>query len=342
MKHRYSELDAIRGIAALMVVLYHYTVRYGEIYIFPVQPLFNFELGLYGVQLFFIVSGFVIFLTLNKTTRAIDFVVSRFSRLYPPYWFAVILTFLVVSIFSLPGREVTLRTAMINLTMLQDWLRVDRVDGVYWTLAVELSFYIIMFVLFVTKQLKRIEVISTVWLLIIIGLNFLSSINVIQLHGAIKLMLLLEYGNLFIAGIMFYKIMHQQRWVHFAILLLALITEFHMHGNVAWLVALYFAIFLAFTKGFLQIFAIKPLIFLGTISYSLYLIHQNIGYVIIRVLESQGLATPITMLVVPLAISVAIATIMQRYIERPSLNLIRNNWKKYSAFSSNKKSIAVN
>jgi len=61
MKQRYYELDAIRGIAALMVVLFHYTVGYGQIYGYSIDPAFTFELGKYGVLLFFMVSGFVIF-----------------------------------------------------------------------------------------------------------------------------------------------------------------------------------------------------------------------------------------------------------------------------------------
>ena len=52
MKQRYSELDAIRGIAVLMVALFHYSVRYGQIYGYSVEPEFSFNLGEYGVQLF--------------------------------------------------------------------------------------------------------------------------------------------------------------------------------------------------------------------------------------------------------------------------------------------------
>ena len=157
---RYTELDALRGIAALMVVFFHYSVRYGQIYGYPVDTVFHFNIGQYGVQLFFIISGFVIFLTLDKTSFAVDFLVSRFSRLYPAYWIAITLTFLIVTIFSLPGREVSIKIAIINLTMFQKWLGVADVDGVYWTLAVELSFYFIMFLLFTTKQINRIDFIS--------------------------------------------------------------------------------------------------------------------------------------------------------------------------------------
>jgi peptidoglycan/LPS O-acetylase OafA/YrhL len=327
MKQRYSELDAIRGIAALMVVLFHYTVRYGQIYEYSINPIFSFELGKYGVQLFFIVSGFVIFLTLDKTVNAIDFVVSRFSRLYPAYWVSVILTFVIVYTFSLPGREVDLQSALVNLTMIQKWLEVDNVDGVYWTLAIELSFYLIMYILFITKQLKNIFNVTIVWLLMIIVVRFLETNNIIQIHWALKLLFLLDYGELFIAGIMFYKIMHNDNLSNYIILLLVLGTEYYLHGKLAYLIAGYFFLFLLFAKGYLHILSLKPLVYLGTISYSLYLIHQNIGYIIIRNLENYGLINPISIIIIPLVISIGVATIMQIYIEKPTLLFIRNRWK---------------
>lgn len=130
MKTRLSELDALRGIAALMVVIGHYTARYNDFYT-PISFPFKFEYGGYGVQLFFLISGFVIFLTLNKTRHPLEFVVSRFSRLYPAYWVAVLLTFTLISIFSLPDTITTPSTydALVNLTMLQRWFRIGILMG---------------------------------------------------------------------------------------------------------------------------------------------------------------------------------------------------------------------
>ena len=328
MKRRYSELDAIRGVAVIMVLLYHYTIRYGDIYEHSIEPLFHFEFGHYGVQLFFMVSGFVIFLTLNKTNYAIDFIISRFSRLYPAYWFAVLLTFLAVTLFSLKGRENSLGEAIINLTMLQKWLGVSDVDGVYWTLIVELTFYLIMLLLFINKQLKNIEYIAIIWLTIIIIAPITEFMFSITIHWTIKLLFLLKYGNLFIAGIMFYKIMHQAKNIHYIILAIALVSEFHLYGTTLGLfVSAYFLMFLLFVKGYLALLAQRPLIFLGTISYSLYLIHQNIGYIIIQKLELYNLATPISVIVTPLAVTLLIATLMQHYVEKPTLKLIRDRWK---------------
>jgi peptidoglycan/LPS O-acetylase OafA/YrhL len=327
MNQRYSELDAIRGIAALMVVLYHYSVRYGQIYEYPVDPLFSFDIGKYGVQLFFIVSGFVIILTLDKTNHAIDFIVSRFSRLYPAYWVAVILTFSIVYLFSLPGREVDIESALINMTMVQQWLNVANVDGVYWTLAVELSFYFFMFILFITKQLVRINLIAAVWLGIIIGCKALERNSSMEIHELLKLLFLLEYGNLFIAGIMFYKIMHRESYISYFILFICLITEYYLHGKLAYLITAYFFVFYLFVTNRLKVLIVKPLVYLGSISYSLYLIHQNVGYVVINEMKPFNILNPASIIMAPMALSLLLATLMQKYIERPSLVFIRNKWK---------------
>src|SRR6266446_6407653 len=85
---RFEELDALRGVAALSVILFHYLHQYDAIYGKDGVLLFgalNWPSGIYGVYLFFMISGFVIFMTLRGARDWLDFVVSRFSRLYPAY-----------------------------------------------------------------------------------------------------------------------------------------------------------------------------------------------------------------------------------------------------------------
>jgi peptidoglycan/LPS O-acetylase OafA/YrhL len=88
---RLVEIDALRGVAALAVVLFHYTTHFTKLFGASPPPTISFSMGHYGVNLFFIISGFVIFMTLEKTLRPMDFVVSRFSRLFPTYWVAIVL-----------------------------------------------------------------------------------------------------------------------------------------------------------------------------------------------------------------------------------------------------------
>jgi peptidoglycan/LPS O-acetylase OafA/YrhL len=97
-QNRLFELDVLRGIAALGVVMYHYTTHYDELYGHSQKVLIYFPFGQYGVELFFIISGFVIFMSLERTKSSLDFIVGRFSRLYPAYWTAVILTFTIVTV----------------------------------------------------------------------------------------------------------------------------------------------------------------------------------------------------------------------------------------------------
>ena len=92
-KKRIAEIDTLRGLAALWVVFYHYTYRYGQIYGENLLPWTVFKHGYLGVQVFFVISGFVIYLTLERRNNLLDFAVSRFSRLFPVYWAAIGVTF---------------------------------------------------------------------------------------------------------------------------------------------------------------------------------------------------------------------------------------------------------
>ncbi len=86
-------LDGLRGIAAFGVLLYHFTTRYPDFGSFVSPPPFTFPEGKFGVHLFFIISGFVIFRTVECAKRPLDFVKSRFVRLYPAFWLSLLIVF---------------------------------------------------------------------------------------------------------------------------------------------------------------------------------------------------------------------------------------------------------
>ncbi len=112
---RVGELDALRGLAVLSVVAFHYTTFYQQEQ-GHLQPLgFGFPAGNYGVHLFFLISGFVIFMSLERTRSAMDFAVSRFSRLFPAYWAAMAITAAVVYTISLYLLHQAIGFALIHL-----------------------------------------------------------------------------------------------------------------------------------------------------------------------------------------------------------------------------------
>lgn len=330
-KKRIEELDSLRGLAALMVFFYHVTTRYNELFGHQVNPLFSFDKGETGVYLFFIISGFVIFLTLNHTKSAQDFIVSRFSRLYPAYWCAIALTVITLGYFGLSGREVSLAQTLFNLTMLQEWFHIDHVDGVYWTLTIELSFYLMMLGLFISKQLPKMITIGLIWLGLIAGNIVLNDIVDVRLGTNLERLLVLEFGNLFIAGIYFYTLYFKDAGKKSALLLLpiffALGLEYFLRPDTFHYVAGYFAAFYFFTRGWLTWLINKPLVYLGTISYSFYLIHQNISYVIINELYKTTWANAYSVIAIPLVITLAMASVICHCVEKPALKAIRNLWK---------------
>lgn len=322
---RLGELDVLRGLAACAVMLFHYTVRYREVFAPGGPPAHANPLGETAVHLFFMISGFVIFMTLSKTRTALDFIVSRFSRLFPVYWAAVLLTFTVLTLAPLPGRTPGLVQLLANLTMLQRWLHVPEVDGVYWTLAVELSFYAIMLAVFLAEWLRRIEWFVIPWLLLEGAWAFLGHRH--ALPKVVEISLLLKYAHLFLAGILFYRLRAEGATpARHALLACCFATHAALNGPVAALFAAgFFAAFYALACDRLAWIAVRPLAFLGAISYSLYLVHQNIGYVVMRALDT--LPRPLQVSAAA-AVAVFLASALTFFIERPSLRAIRNFYKK--------------
>ncbi|MFF4101612.1 acyltransferase family protein [Streptomyces sp. NPDC001903] len=153
---RLGWLDALRGIAALVVVLHHFEVLrmlpFGE----TVRQ--NFDLGLFGVMLFFIVSGYIIPASLERRGDVRGFWIGRLFRIHP----AVIVAF-VAALLMLPagdGSVALLRTGddlaslVANGLMLQDLLGVVNGMNVTWTLCYEMVFYFLVTALF-TRGLHR-------------------------------------------------------------------------------------------------------------------------------------------------------------------------------------------
>jgi peptidoglycan/LPS O-acetylase OafA/YrhL len=339
---RYTELDALRGIAALAVVLFHFTFGIDNGWYTISPDKFYFRYGNLGVHLFFFISGFVIFMTLEKTKNSVSFIVSRFSRLYPAYWAAIFTTVLLTTLLSVPFQQgiYSFKQVLVNLTMLQYWLKVENVDGAYWTLAVELTFYFIMWIIYVFKKLHYIEWISLIWLTISLVFALLD----IPLAKYINAILILKYAPLFISGILFYKIKTgQSNAYHHILVFLSFIVEtivLYSTGAdfvVYTVITCYYAIFYLFVYGLMKFLNNKALLFLGSISYTLYLIHENIGMAIIywfkKIADIQIIYLPIT-----IAIVILIASFITIYIEKPAMKWIRESYKK----SELKKKLAVN
>ena len=323
---RLVELDALRGLAALGVVAFHYTTFYQQ-QIGHRPPLpFGFAIGNYGVHLFFLISGFVIFMTLERTRGAMDFVVSRFSRLFPAYWAAIALTAAVVYTVGLPQQRLGLRDLALNATMLQQFLGGEHLDGSYWTLQVELFFYLQMLAWWMLGALRHVRWIVLGWLALALAYGE-SAQHQLHFSWALRELLIVRHIPFFALGIVFYRI-HRDgaRLPDLALLPCCLGVIAFEHGSTLLLVGLACClVFMAFVRGWLRPLRAGPFVFLGTISYSLYLLHQAIGLALIHRMEAAGVPSPAAV-AAAVAACVALATAVALGVERPAMQAIRTAW----------------
>lgn len=328
---RFQEIDSLRGLAAISVVLFHYTTRYNEVFGHATPAPFSVPWGHYGVNLFFIVSGFVIFMTLNRTFRPFDFVVSRFTRLYPAYWVAVTTTFVIVGWLGLPGREVGLPTGIANLAMFHGLLNFKHVDGVYWTLEVELLFYAWALLAFGTRQLSRIHVAISALLVLRLTYFTFEQLLDVRLSYTIERLLILQYIPWFACGIMIYRLTAKDQFKSTPLDIAVLISSILIIGIVnsfgvgVLAAALSFTVWAAAT-GYLSFLKHPVLIWFGAISYTLYLLHENIGFAVMRKTQAAGISVAASMLVAGV-VSLVLATLISRYIEKPAMNWLRSQYK---------------
>lgn len=331
--NRLSQLDALRGIAAMLVVLFHFTTRYDELYQHTGPTLFSLPWGHLGVNLFFMISGFVIFMTLERTARPMDFVVSRASRLYPAYWVAIALTFGITHWLGLPGKEVDAASALMNLTMVHSFAGVPNVDGVYWTLEVELLFYAWAFLCYRLRLLGHVHLILAALFALRLAYHLAALWFQVDLPWIGARLLILPFIGWFGAGIMVYRLAQggalwkRDMAVLAAAVLLVGVADAPGMGLLMAALAL---VLYGAARGRLRLLDNRVMVGLGTISYSLYLLHENIGWAVMRQLEARGVSPDLAIAAV-LVLVCCMAAAVTMLVERPAMAWVRSRYRRISA-----------
>jgi peptidoglycan/LPS O-acetylase OafA/YrhL len=327
LRSRLSEIDALRGIAALLVVLFHLTSRYDTIYGHTSAPVISLSWGHYGVNLFFMISGFVIFMSLDRTRTALDFVVSRLSRLFPTYWAAIIITTLVVAILGLPDRELSLRDTLANFSMIHNLFGVAHVDGVYWTLEIEMIFYCWALIAFSVGWLSKVHLLVAILLSTRLVDFWCQRYFQFEFPALISHLLILKQIAWFGAGIMIYRIVtgSATRRKDLVLLLGAIALTTIVEGYRLGAIMLVCATVL-YSAAVGRLPLNRPwLIWLGTVSYPWYLIHQNVGYAFIRHFGSMNLPSNIAIGLAGL-ISITLAYLLLVFVDRPAIKWLRHQY----------------
>lgn len=296
-------LESLRGIAALCVALYHY----------PSSSFLYFKHGHTAVYFFFVLSGFVITLNyidrINNFKDLINFQIKRFYRLYPTHIFILfivlfvqILKYLVVNYTQMQSGQApfshlyTLKDFIANLLLIQsifNYFYYLSWNGAAWSISTEFYTYVIFGALFMVSKKSLIPLIIFIYLVIKIFKftifsyfeNFYSIFNTFFFTciyyfsiGSFSYHIYKYFLNKFFINNFFSII--------FVILLflLKLFEEniFLQYQEIIYVLIILTTIFLKKNTYVYKFLNSKLLIFLGTISYSFYLIHQTVIYLFIQ------------------------------------------------------------
>jgi peptidoglycan/LPS O-acetylase OafA/YrhL len=343
---RLGALDGMRGIAVLLVVIYHY---FGRFTVAEGQPLYPYGDvfarwplvmdGQVGVDLFFMISGFVIFESLRRSGSPLAFAARRANRLVLPMVGMSLLTFCVLSVLPTPYFPVHLADFAPSWTFTTPgfwrWLdpEVSFVDPVYWTLFIEVRFYLLMAVLWFAlgrSEARATAAIAVVALLAVTAQGFALQQGLTGWSGALDLLLFPAHICLFACGVL-YNRLHRgvaTSLEKVALALLAVLGALRVIGApddpalfinlIVWL-ALFHAGFILVARrspliGWLRW---QPLVGIGLISYSLYLVHQGVGLALISRLPSNWpLPLQLAGVALVMALVTAIAWLSWRLLEQ--------------------------
>jgi peptidoglycan/LPS O-acetylase OafA/YrhL len=341
---RLRALDGLRLVAALMVAGYHYGGRGGEVAEawgtspktqFPTLHSW-FAYGCLGVEIFFVISGFVICMSgWGRPLRS--FFASRVSRLMPAYWVAVVATTAVFALPVVAFEAVSPSDALVNLTLLQQPLGADRVLGVCWTLWVEVRFYALfaLCVVLPGASRRRVVLFCAVWTLA-------AAVADAADEPLLDLVLMPEYAPYFIGGMGIYLLHRDRRDVTaWGIVAVSWLTGQHYAVADLWhpstpgqfsyrsasviiaVVTLGFLAVLAIALGRLRRADWRWLTTAGALTYPFYLLHEHLGWVVIEGLH-QGLGLPsATTLAATVVLMLGLAWLLHRYVERRATPLLR-------------------
>ncbi len=294
---RINELDLLRLFAALAVVLFHYSFRG---YAADAMSIMSYPLlasaskyGYLGVELFFMISGFVILMTAaNGSLRG--FVISRIVRLYPAFWACCTITFLATIAIGKPRYSASIGQYLFNMTMLSGFLGIPSIDGAYWSLFVELRFYALIAIILVIGRIHQAQAFIFLWLVVSVALE-------IQPIGKLRYLLITDYSAFFIAGATYFLIwskgLSQTRvaivtisWWLAMFQSIKGLRGFEAHYStkmngyiVAGIITTFFLVMMLASLRRTGLVGRSRWLLAGVLTYPLYLLHQNIGFMVFNI-----------------------------------------------------------
>jgi peptidoglycan/LPS O-acetylase OafA/YrhL len=329
-RDRFTLVDGLRGLASVSVVLYHAVEGNHITSLYSLMPgaiRVLLENGNCGVAIFFVLSGFVIAHSLYGQTLTYwsvgRFMAKRSIRLDPPYWTAIAMTmaFSTLAAAVVQGRPVEEYSPMqiiAHLFYLQDLTGFKSINPVFWTLCFEVQFYLVFALILLTRSgwiLLAAFLVSLLWPLQIVP----------EYTG---LFTTLWYG--FLLGVGAYLSWNKENLVPWFLAYAVTVAAAGLYrGDVFMVVCVATSLVLlgsARSKKLTTFLNWRWLQFLGSISYSLYLVHNPITGASFRVgyiLTTRTAATEAAWWLVSTLVCILTATMVWALIEKPSIKLSR-------------------
>lgn len=344
---RILELDALRAISCINLLLFHFTYVYQNKYGFSSPLGFTFPYGKYGVQLFFMLSGLVNAMTLLSKRKPGDFLAARCIRILPSYWLVIVLNLILFACLPMFAHVSTLEETAANLTTMPRLFGFETMEPVTWTLQIEMLFYGFLMIMLITRWLDR----PLRMALAAVSVCLACCLTFDWFHARypesiwndrltfIENIVFMRNMPLFAMGILLNEMRSGRGtvWKHCLGILFSAIV-FHAidlrdHNPAA--TVLLFGLLVASAYGKIPLLRIRPLLFISTISYSLYLFHNNLGCALIRWLESMG-AGPQLAVVLATAFAVAIGAAVTYLFEQPITAALRRGWARFANYFENR------
>ena len=346
-KSRITFLDGLRGLAITCVLLFHaYTrwpslVPYGATFAgFP--PAAS---GWLGVELFFMISGFVILMTLEKCDGFIDFMLRRWLRLFPAMLLCTLLIFFTARFLpERPGGQPVLLDVLPGLALTDigwGWIHPlpNPLDGSFWSLFVEVKFYAVFGAIYFLAGRS-----AAIWgLMLLFGLSQLPLllIQIPTLEALCKVLTYTtsqiesKYFSWFAAGALFYnyfvtRYLRQFLYATLCGVIAALsISNYGIDIIAPLLIVIIFAVALISQK--FQYFLNNRIFqFIGFVSYPLYLIHQNMMIaMIIKISKIAPWIPPPLLPLLPILLLIILSWIIAERLEKFVITLIHTPYSRF-------------
>ncbi len=211
--------------------------------------------------------------------------------------------------------------------MFQEFVRFKNFDNVYWSLTVELAFYLNVAWLFVLGWHKQHQRVVTGWMLLSCAYALALHDPGLDARPLYSIYLALEFSPYFSIGIVFHDVIKRGwSWQRALLIGLAIVTVYLLHGFTEAIKSVVVVALIATAlTGWIAFSVSRITLWLGTISYSLYLIHRNVGFALLSWRHEHGLGPVISILLVTI-LALAAASLITYTIEQPTQRFIRKAW----------------